>query len=332
MTEPSAISPPTAPQGEPRLGRWSDRARRWVPWTLAPAIVLALAPFLAGRSAVADLLAQFLLQGAAGSVALALLFIALRRRGLVLAALLCLGAQLYVLTHYAGLKPAMAATQPAGARILALNVWGRSHAYDQVIELVRRESPDIVVLIEVTANWRRAMRALERDYPYHVDCIGKSNCDLLLLSRRPWISAMATHDHVTHASVIEAHLMLEDGPLTVFGTHLMRPIGLGDLDGQMAQAELLARHIGVVPGRRVVVGDFNAVPWGRVVSTLETRTGLRVLPGLEGTWPAILPWPLRLPIDNVMVSADTMVASRRVGPVVGSDHSPIIVQLARSPD
>ncbi len=126
--------------------------------------------------------------------------------------------------------------------------------------------------------------------------------------------------------------MLEDGPLTVFGTHLMRPIGVGDLEGQMAQADLLARHIEVVPGRRVVVGDFNAVPWGRVVSTLETRTGLRVLPGLEGTWPAPMPWPLRLPIDNVMVSADTIVASRRVGPVVGSDHSPIIVQLSRSPD
>ncbi len=52
-------------------------------------------------------------------MALALILAALRRRGLAVVALLCLGVQLYVLTHYAGLKPAMAATHPAGAKILS---------------------------------------------------------------------------------------------------------------------------------------------------------------------------------------------------------------------
>ena len=325
-------TPDSAPTSKPsRLTRSIDWARRHAPLALVPAIVLAVAPFLAGVSALADLFGQFLLQGAAGSAALALALVALRRRRLAAVALLCLCAQLWVLTHYAGLKPAMAA-HATGPKIFALNVWGRSSAYAEVIDLVRRESPDIVVLVEVTPRWRRAMRALEADYPYHIDCIGKSNCDLMLFSRRPWVSAAATYDRATYASVVEARLMLEDGPLTVFGTHLMRPIGIGDLNGQMAQADVLARHIEAAPGRKIVVGDFNAVPWGRVVTTLETRTGMRVLPGLEGTWPAPLPWPLRLPIDQAMVSADAVVASRRVGPVVGSDHSPVIVQLARSPN
>jgi endonuclease/exonuclease/phosphatase (EEP) superfamily protein YafD len=325
-TNPTPIPKPS------RLTRSIDWTRRRAPFALVPAVVLTLAPFLGGVSALADLFAQFLLQAAAGSAALALVLIALRRRRLAAVALLCLCAQLWVLTHYAGLKPAMAAPHATGTKIFALNVWGRSKAYDEVIDLVRRESPDIVVLVEVTPRWRRAMRALGADYPYQIDCIGKSNCDLMLFSRRPWVSAAATHDYATYASVIEARFMLDDGPLTVFGTHLMRPIGIGDLNGQMAQADVLARHIEAASGRKIVIGDFNAVPWGRVVTTLEARTGMRVLPGLEGTWPAPLPWPLRLPIDQAMVSADAVVASRRIGPVVGSDHSPVIVQLAKSPN
>jgi endonuclease/exonuclease/phosphatase (EEP) superfamily protein YafD len=236
-----------------------------------------------------------------------------------------------VLTHYAGLKPAMAAAQANGPKVFALNVWGRNRSYDQVIDLVRREDPDVVVMIEVTREWRRALMALTRDYPYHLDCVGKSNCDLMLFSKRKWVSAAALHDYRTYASVIEARIEFDDGPLTVIGTHLMRPIGIGDLEGQMAQTEVLARRIEAASGRTLVVGDFNAVPWGRVVTTLETRTGLRVLPGLEGTWPAPMPWPLRLPIDQAMASPDTIVASRRIGPAVGSDHAPVIVQLAKPP-
>jgi endonuclease/exonuclease/phosphatase (EEP) superfamily protein YafD len=262
---------------------------------------------------------------------LVLVFMALRWRGLALVVLAALGVQLWVLTHYAGLKPAMAAAQATGPKVFALNVWGRNRSYDQVLDLVRREDADVVVLIEVTREWRRALMALKRDYPYHVDCIGNSNCDLMLFSKRKWVSAAALHDPVTYASVIEARIEFDDGPLTVIGTHLMRPIGLGDLEGQMAQTEVLARRVDAASGRKLVVGDFNAVPWGRVVTTLETRTGLRVLPGLEGTWPAPMPWPLRLPIDNAMVSADVAVATRRIGPVVGSDHAPVIVQLARTP-
>src|SRR5262245_48726523 len=155
------MSTPEVPPS--RLSRWTDWSRRHAIVAIIPAIVLAAAPFLAGISAWADLVGQFLLQGAAFSAALAVALVALRRRGLAIVAVAGLGAQLWVLTHYAGLKPAMASPLMAGPKVLALNVWGRSRAYDEVMDLVRRESPDIVVLIEVTKEWRRALRPLERD-------------------------------------------------------------------------------------------------------------------------------------------------------------------------
>lgn len=293
---------------------------------------MAATPILAGHSALADLLTQFLLQGAIVTGVLALVLLALRRRGPALVVLLCLAVQGWVLGHYAGLKPAVAAPQLGGPKIVALNVWGRNRSYAEVVEFLRAEKPDVIVLIEVTHRWRRALLALANEYPHHVDCVGISNCDLMLFSKHPWVSATAVYDKPTYGGVIEARLILADGPLTVIGTHLMRPIGIGDLEGQMAQANLLADHVAAAQGRTVVVGDFNAVPWGRVVTTLETRTGLRVLPGLEGTWPAQMPWPLRLGIDQALVSPDVKFASRRIGKQVGSDHSPVIVELARQPD
>ena len=65
--------------------------------------------------------------------------------------------------------------------------------------------------------------------------------------------------------------------------------------------------------------------------TLERETGLASLYG-PGAWTAYS-WPtwspaLRVPIDNCLVSGGLVVRGRHDGPSVGSDHFPLVVDLA----
>lgn len=77
------------------------------------------------------------------------------------------------------------------------------------------------------------------------------------------------------------------------------------------------------------MGDFNMTPWSpkfrQLVADSHLRDTVRGF-GLQPTWPAGAPqfW---IPIDHVLVSPDILVVDRRVGPDLGSDHYPVIVDI-----
>ena len=72
------------------------------------------------------------------------------------------------------------------------------------------------------------------------------------------------------------------------------------------------------------------MPWSQPIRDLADDADLRSIYGrfgLAGTWPANA-WLLRIPLDNCLVSKEIAVAGRRVGPGIGSDHLPLIVDFA----
>ncbi len=47
----------------------------------------------------------------------------------------------------------------------------------------------------------------------------------------------------------------------------------------------------------------------------------------QWSWPASF-WLLAIPIDHALVSEDVRVLDRRMGPSIGSDHLPIVLDIA----
>jgi endonuclease/exonuclease/phosphatase (EEP) superfamily protein YafD len=79
----------------------------------------------------------------------------------------------------------------------------------------------------------------------------------------------------------------------------------------------------------VVVGDFNATPWTsafrRLLGTGELRNSQRGY-GVSPTWDVGRFWAV--PIDHLVHGDGMVVTDRAVGPDLGSDHRPILVDLA----
>lgn len=74
---------------------------------------------------------------------------------------------------------------------------------------------------------------------------------------------------------------------------------------------------------------MNVTPWSPVFSDLLREGGLLNTSqghGLFGSWPAWLPAG-RIPIDHCLVTPDWQVDSKRLGPDIGSDHLPVMVDL-----
>jgi endonuclease/exonuclease/phosphatase (EEP) superfamily protein YafD len=94
-------------------------------------------------------------------------------------------------------------------------------------------------------------------------------------------------------------------------------------------AALAAKESGPV----VVAGDLNMSPWSPFFSRLVKASGLTDSEpgfGFQPTWPTYQPI-LYLPLDHVLVSRDVIVADRRTAADVGSDHLPVVIDIAPGP-
>jgi endonuclease/exonuclease/phosphatase (EEP) superfamily protein YafD len=143
-------------------------------------------------------------------------------------------------------------------------------------------------------------------------------------------------------------VVVVDRLITLFNVHVRRPTSGVDVrrnwlpwasrydvhwrDVQMAA---LLDRIREVDGPLVVMGDFNQTQWSpsyvALASELEdtfraTGWGLgHTYPAHSGRWPISLPL---LRIDYIFHSPDLVAARARVGRDGGSDHLPVVTELA----
>ena len=91
----------------------------------------------------------------------------------------------------------------------------------------------------------------------------------------------------------------------------------------------VARWAGRQSTPAIVAGDLNATPWSeafpRLLEVGRLENSQRGF-GIQPTWCDTC-GPMRIPIDHVLHSRDLVTTYREVGPNLGSDHSPIYVEL-----
>ena len=320
-------SAPTFP-GHPAPARRAGlRGHLWrgADLALVAALLLAGAALLGPFGAAADLLCQFLLQGAVLAAALGLAFLLGRRPRRALLAAAALATQLWQIQP-GGFPPAVAGTP--GLRVLSLNLYIHNPTPAALVDWLVRSDADVLALQEAYPPWPAHLAALTRHYPHRLDCFAHAGCDLVLLSRHPWQQGKGVVDPRTGAPLVAGEIATTQGPLRIATTHLSRPVLKSSLAEQLTQIDFLARKLGdsaALP--TLFVGDFNGVPWGQAVGAFERATALRALRGLEGTWPARLPWPFRLPIDQALAGPDLPVTARAVVRAPGSDHRAVLLTL-----
>lgn len=331
MTAQSSTIGAAVPQGTDRLVRYG----------LSICLLVSAAPVLGviwpNCPAEFELAAHFLVQSTflCGLVLLAGALTG--RRYTVLAATALLTAAMLVLAPHAfpGWAPwHLAARQGAAAAVPRLtvyfhNAWAGAGDAPATVEAGLASGADLLMFAETGGSrWRTFARLTER-YPHHISCGGRQECDLTLFSRLPIEDQVIYHDRLSGARGIAATVDDgEHGQLRVVAIHLARPISPDSLEVQMRQVEALLRSNLFRPDLPILLmGDFNAVPWGRVVGTVARSLQLRQAGGIEGSWPAFLPLPLRIRIDQALVSPDVAVLDQTIGAGSGSDHQSLSIAI-----
>ncbi len=289
-----------------------------------------------------DLFAHFRFQYAAIGLPLTLAALLLRRWVGLGVALTVLAVNAWqVVPLY--MTPARAALPPdvPTLHVAHVNVLVSNSDTDAVARYVAASDADVVFLQEVDERWMAALA--EHDLPYEVFASRPrpDNFGIALLVRTPprdhveVVSATVKDvtDGVAQVPAIAARLRLAGQDVAVLSLHTLPPVSRIYAETRDIQLEAGARWARAIDGPCAVIGDLNATPWSHAFARLlaagdltNTQHGY----GLSGTWPTGLSWTGMIPIDHCLVRGLTAV-DRRVGPDLGSDHRPLLVELTVAP-
>jgi endonuclease/exonuclease/phosphatase (EEP) superfamily protein YafD len=275
-----------------------------------------------------DLLAHFPVQIAIAAFFVVMLLLLLRRPKLAIFPLLVLianawpAAALYFPTDGAE-------AEGATYRVVSANVLARNRNYAALIDFIRVADPDFFFVLEMNGDWLEAVRELEGRYPYSVVAPREDNFGIGLFSRAPITRREIHMTPEAEVPSIVATLALGEGELTVIGTHPVPPMSRERAYLRNLQLGEIGRVAAELPEPTILVGDLNVTSWSPHFAGLLKQTQLRDARrgyGIQPSWPNF-PWPLRIPIDHTLVSHDIRVADRSLGPDIGSDHLPVILDF-----
>lgn len=266
-----------------------------------------------------------------------------RKKYFILIALLCLTINLReVLPWYLYFpESAIGNNEASHIRVLMVNIYSAQNSnYRNAIALLRREQPDIAVFVEINRDWVKQLEAVRDILPHSFAVANPSVSGVAIYSKIP-IEQPSVQFFVqkTHPSLI-GEFAIDGQRIALIATHLRTPIVRRKFEARNQQLEELLQYIPLLEQPVVVAGDLNTTMWSPYFRQFERLSGLwdtRRGFGIEPTWPTRLfsfsiPAQLRLlfsiPIDHCLVSPEIQVLRTRAGSDIGSDHLPLITDLA----
>ncbi len=229
---------------------------------------------------------------------------------------------------YVPFRPTTATADDQGIRIISSNVLSRVAIGRKLAELVRKESPDLVGVVELTPGVVEALSPLRESYPHHFEVPDNGTGGVGLYSRLPIADARILDLGDEQRPFISATLISDQGRIEVLVVHPYAPMFSGWANQRNQQLQLLAKYIRDSGQPTVVMGDLNIAMWSPYYKDLVSVAGLRNARegrGIGGTWPAM--FGLAVPIDHVLATSEMQLTSFRVLPAIGSDHFPIAAQV-----
>ncbi|MEG4211948.1 endonuclease/exonuclease/phosphatase family protein [Microcoleus sp. S13_B4] len=226
--------------------------------------------------------------------------------------------------------PAVAGATPGqNLRILHSNVLRSNRRYSEVISLVKAEQPDIAVFVEVNSSWARELSVLREIFPYSSTQQESERFGSAIYSKLP-LNNSSVRAFSNQRKSLLVDVKFQGKIISLILAHPTVPIKHQSFIARNQQLAGIGEYAAQVKNPLIVVGDFNTTMWSPFYKNMvktgnlrNARSGFGILP----TWPTFMPLAY-IPIDHFLVSKEISVLKIHTGRNVGSDHLPLITDLA----
>ncbi len=271
--------------------------------------------------------------GAAGLASAALCALACRggwrRAGVAAGLVAAVIAAIMVLSEItAGAAPAPAAHGPT-LKLVQFNLWEQNVDPAGTAAWILAQDADVVMTEETVGAAAAIGERLEQAYPYRSSCRVPRRCSVMIYSRLPLTQRGSGQGPPLAWAVADWN----GRPLTLAAIHAFWPYPPGFQQWQMRRLARFAQ--GRDQAGMILAGDFNAAPWAFGLKRLDRSLSMQRRTHGAATWPAAAVSRYRIPtlfpvlaIDQVYAGSDWRTVRVERGPRLGSDHYPVVVELA----
>lgn len=216
--------------------------------------------------------------------------------------------------------------------IMIANVFQDNTNYSGCLKEVKKNNPDLVLLLETDQKWFRETAQLEEDYHYQVRVPLENTYGMLLYSRLELINPEVKYMVEPDIPSIHTRIKLPGGKVVqLYALHPTPPVPNENPRSTERDKELLlvAEFAKSSKDPVIVIGDLNDVAWSyttelflKMSTLLDPRRGR----GFFNSFHAHYPF-LRFPLDHAFISTEFKLKQMKRLHNFDSDHFPIYISL-----
>lgn len=222
-------------------------------------------------------------------------------------------------------------------KVMACNVLMTNRETQKLIDLILMERPHLLVLLETDTWWQAQMAPVEPLFPYRVPVPQDNLYGMHLYSRLPLRETEVRF--LVDEEIPSIHTCMQVSDELIVRLHFVHPTPPSPTENEESterDVELLmvAKSLAEESGPAIVAGDLNDVGWSPTTRLFRKISGLldpRVGRGMYSSFHAHH-WFARWPLDHFFHSDHFQVVRIERLPSMGSDHFPVLLELAYHPD
>lgn len=285
----------------------------------------------------ADLVANFAHLSAPLLAAGAIWFCFFGRGWQAAAAAVLLAAHFPFLTVYQEGADAQEVRSAVPLKVVSYNVLEINEEREAVVDFLLGEDADLLLLLEVDRDWAGVLERLGTVYPHAIVSEREMKSDyevgnfgIALFSKHP-VAGEVVRLSDRGVPTIRAEVELGVERVSFLGLHLAAPL---NEDAWNLNRTLVEEALARMPseGAAIVAGDLNCSLTG---STFKAFREKGLVPSFAHSWrqPSLELYGAELiRIDHILVSRHFGRIGGETGPFLGSDHRPVIAELALNLD
>ncbi len=216
--------------------------------------------------------------------------------------------------------------------IMSINVYQFNKEYKQLIQLVQKVKPDILLTMESNKDWEIALSTLQEEYKFHGGIALENTYGMHFYSNLRVGDFKINYLIADDIPSIEAELTTKDNvSFSFYGIHPPPPSPTEEKTSKERDGELLmlAKKIAKNNKPTIVIGDFNTVAWAKISRLFKKTSKLidpRVGRGFIPTYHAKYKL-LKFPIDLCFHSSSITIEQLKTLKPINSDHLPLFCRF-----
>lgn len=222
----------------------------------------------------------------------------------------------------------------AKVTILQFNVLYTNGKFSASIPWIKAQNADIIILQEINEERAKELGELKKIYPWSQVKLNKNReaFGMAIFSRLPVqkFNYVGIGDGWNHYSLTE--FLIKNKKLHLYELHTPPPMSEFFFEQRNLSLELLANVMAKdKTAYRLLVGDLNNTVYSRYFQNILSLADLHHAQqnyNIYGTWPDILPAPLRIGIDHLLASKNIKIEKRVIGEKQMSDHLPVVTTIS----